>query len=126
VIDEEVGTHEVEQLPGGEMVANGGKTDTRRDADYSSQCTEKRGLGDTETPSALEDPTGLIVLGKIERRVGVIAYVVSNCTKKLDGAINGVKTASDRPHGILSDGWVIAIDNGCRCEIDRIGLFHNL
>jgi hypothetical protein len=125
VIDEEVGTHEVEQLPGGEMIANGGKTETRRDAAHSSQGTEKRSLGDTEAPSTPEDPTGLIVLGKIKRRVGVIAYVISHCTKKLDGTIDGVETASNRPLGILSNGRVVAIDDLCRCEVDRIGLFHN-
>jgi hypothetical protein len=107
------------------MIANGGKTETRRDAAHSSQGAEKRSLGDTEAPSTPEDPTGLIVLGKIKRRVGVITYVISHCTKKLDGTIEGVETASHCPHRILSDGWVIAIDDVCRCEIDRIDLFHN-
>ena len=107
------------------MIANGGKPDTRRDTARSSQGAEKRSLGDTEAPSALEDPTGLIMLGKIERRVGVIAYVVSHCTKKLDGAIDGIEVVSNRPQCILSNGRVIAIDDVCRCEIDRIDLFHN-
>jgi len=107
------------------MIANGGKTDTRRDAAHSSQGAEKRGLGDAETPPTLEDPTGLIMLGKIERRVGVIAYVVSYRAKKLDGAIDGIETASNRPHRILSNGRVIAVDDFGRFKIDPIDVFHN-
>jgi hypothetical protein len=53
------------------------------------------------------------MLGQVKRGIGIIKDAIAHGKIKLDGDIYGIGASTDGLEGIVSNAFVITIDNGC-------------
>jgi hypothetical protein len=111
MINEEIASYEVEELPGGKMIPDICKANSRGYPTSPSQGTKERGLGNTETPAPFQHVAGTIMLREIKRRVRVIENVVTDSQVKLHCLLYGFRTSTDCLHCVISNTLMIAIDD---------------
>lgn len=114
MVDKEVRPHKIEELLGCQVIADRCKTDAGRDGAGPSKGAEERRFRHTEASTPIQDVTGTVVFGSIERGVGIISDVIAHGQIELDGAINGIGASSDRPSRTIPDDAVVTVNDAGR------------
>jgi hypothetical protein len=120
MIDEEVRTHELDELPGCHMVSDSGKTHTGGNATGPAQGAKKGSLWNTETAAPLEHIARTVMFRQIERRIRVIADVVTYRQIEFYRHLDGIFAPPDDSGGIVPNARMIAIDGRSGSQIAEV------
>jgi hypothetical protein len=125
MVDKEVASNEVDELPCGEMIPHGCKTDTGRDSRGPAQGAKQGGFGHTETPFPPEHKAGPVVLGQVKGGIGIITNTVSHSEIEFHRFIDRVFAFSDNVARIIPNASVVAVNDGSGYQIEKVLLVHS-
>jgi hypothetical protein len=111
--NEEVGSEELEELLGGQMVSYIGKANPGRDSACPSEGAKQRGLGDAEAFPASHDVAGPVVFRTIEGSIRIVKNSITNREIKLNGFFHGIVKASRHLMCIVANDGVVAVYDRC-------------